>query len=346
MANYFPVLNNGYWYKAHYEGKGAARKVKKEPLILKGKRPRNRDEALRFIWDMEQGNVDTPSADTTIKSFLPTFKSYLEDKEKSDLTISTYEHDVIKAEEALPRNMKDIALVHIEQYLSGLSVSPQTKQKYAKSLSRFFSIAVKWGKITKNPVEGYEFSSYKPNVVVLSEEAIDLLLRAATEMDEQGLNGKYNYAFIMFALQTGLRLDEYTNLRWKHLGTDRTYHIFEDETFHPKHGVERTIYIPKESFDLITGLPRVCDYIFHKDGKRYTHGHLPRAFANNIFKAAGVKCDLHDIRKTFTSYRIALGQPLQNVKAALGHSSIKETEAYIGKVTNPTKRMKKIFGGF
>jgi len=70
--------------------------------------------------------------------------------------------------------------------------------------------------------------------------------------------------------------------------------------------------------------------------------HFCRDFTNNIFKAAGVEGDLHQIRKTFASYRLACGYPLQNLQADLGHRSLKGSEVYIGFVANPSQEMRNL----
>jgi integrase len=151
-----------------------------------------------------------------------------------------------------------------------------------------------------------------------------------------------NEALIVFALQNGLRENEYMHLRWKWLNLkDKTYNICIDEEFRPKHDHERIIHIPKLSFDLINKLPRGSDFIFPNSVGR-KDWHLQDHRLKNIFKGAGlvgVGHDFHQIRKTCASYRLACGEPMQNLKAHLGHQSLKELESYVGKVVNPSKEI-------
>lgn len=136
------------------------------------------------------------------------------------------------------------------------------------------------------------------------------------------------------------------HLRWKQLNLkDRTYNICIDEEFRPKHDHERIIHIPKLSFDFINKLPRDSDYIFPNSLGR-KDWHLQDHRLKNILKGAGLIGDGHDfhqIRKTCASYRLACGEPMQNLKAHLGHQSLKELEAYVGKVVNPSEEIRKLF---
>ena len=356
MGEEFLSKNNGYWYVSWYErniSKPKSRSLKKRPLkkpdgktlkITMRKCRDNRDEAV-LLWQRgRDATVPLPDRHkTTFEDFLPVFRQYLVDKGKKTLTINLYSYDVNKAKEHLPYCIQDVRLAHIEEYLGSLSVKPSTKAKYAKSLSRFFKVAKIKGLILTNPVEGFEFAPEKVIVNPFTEEQIRKLLRAAREL-EINFNEPY-YTFIHFAFQTGLRLNEYVNLRWKYLDLKKgEYEIFQDETFDPKHSRKRTIRIPQTSVNLLRKLSQDSEYIFHKKGKR--HHHFCRDFSNNIFKAAGVEGDLHQIRKTFASYRLACGYPLQNLQADLGHRSLKELQAYVGIIKNVSAEMKKLFSEY
>jgi Phage integrase family. len=239
--------------------------------------------------------------------------------------------------------MKEVKLEHIENYLGGLNQSPASKTRIARSLGRFFSIAKIKNVVENNPLNGYEPARYRPDVRPYSEVEIFKLINTAKELDKNFTNsrGRY-YALIILALQNGLRLDEYKHLRWKWLDIKKgTYNICIDEVFRPKHDHERTVQIPKLSLGLIEALPRDSEYIFPNSVGRI-NWHI-NDFVQNIFKASGIKGDFHQIRKTCASYRLACGEPMQNLKAHLGHHSLKELESYVGKVVNPSQEIREIF---
>lgn len=346
MAKFCVIKNNGYWYKGRWEPSGSGLKFKKYAIKDKdGNRPRSRTEAIEWILREKETGSET-SRELTLLELIPIVSDHLRGIGKSELTIKVYAGDVTRAAAHLPEKVADIKHSHIINFIDKLPHRPQTKQKYAKSLSRFFDIVRKKGYIQENPVQGFEFTSYSPDVLALNEPEILRLLKAAEELSK--LNQQY-YPFMVLSFQTGLRLNEYVNLRWQHLDPKTgAYTIFQDETFQPKFGRKRIITIQKLSLGLIKKLPRECDYIFHKNGKKYNRDHFCRDFSNNIFKAAGVRPEedhkLHLVRKTFASYRLACGQPMQNLKQQLGHSSLKELEAYVGVVQNPSQKMRDIFG--
>jgi integrase/recombinase XerD len=346
MPKHFIINNNGYWYEAWYESSlDSKRKLKKRPIHdEKGRPVKDKREAFFLLYSGKHYIDETPGLRrTTFNDFIPLFRKYLVDKGKKERTIKLYLHDIEEAKEHLPSYLQDVRLDHIEEYLSSLNFRPATKTRYAKSISRLFSVARRLGKIQINPIEGFEFVKYKPEVNPYTEEEVDKLINVAKELEEN-FNEPY-HTFIILALQTGLRLDEYVNLRWKYLDIKKgSYTICADETWRPKHDHKRIIIIPKLSLGLLMKLPKVSEYIFHKNKSK--HHHFSRDFVNNIFKAAGVIGDLHQIRKTVASYRLACGQPIQNLKLHLGHNSLRELECYVGTVVNVSEKIRKIFGEY
>lgn len=341
MPKHFIALNNGYWCECWYEpGRKLQRRYIHDDQDNSVKGKDNRDNAY---WLFRTGKNITNNNNITIDGFMPTFKQYLKDKNKKETSIRLYVRDVENAKPYLPSNMQEVKLEHIEGYLGGLNQSPASKSRIARSLGRFFSVAKIKGVVEKNPLDGFEAVRYKPVVNPYSEEQILKLIETAKELDKALPNTKERYyVFIIFALQHGLRFDEYKHLRWKWLDEKNgTYNICIDETFRPKHDHERIIHINKLSLSLVKGLPKDSDYIFPNSvGK--INWHL-NDFVQNIFKGAGIKGDLHQIRKTCASYRLACGEPMQNLKAHLGHQSLRELEAYVGKVVSPSKKIRELF---
>jgi integrase len=343
MPKHFTTYNNGYWYEAWYEPQpDGKRKLKKKPIHDELDKPvKDRYQAHSLLHTQKSNSNNNQN--TTIDGFMPEFVKYLKDKNKKETSIRLYARDVETAKSLLPSYMQEVKLEHIESLLGGLNQSPASKSRIARSVGRFFSVAKIKGVVDKNPLDGFEAVRYKPEVNPYTEEQILKLIETAKELDKvlPNTKGRY-YTFIIFALQNGLRFEEYKNLRWKWLDDKRgTYNICIDETFRPKHDHERIIQSLKWGFDLIKKLPRDSDYIFPNSvGKKNWH---LNDFVHNIFKGASIKGDLHQIRKTCASYRLACGEPMQNLKAHLGHQSLRELEAYVGKVVNPSKEMRKLF---
>jgi integrase len=352
MAKHFLIKNNGYWYEAWYElSINGGRKLTKRPLkdrsgntlkvIFKGHKDNEFEARLLFG---NRGSVfakiDIP---LTIEEALPLFEEYLVEKNKKPLTIKTYLHDINILKDSLPAILKDHALVIINSAIGKLPVIGITKQKYAKSLARFYSVMIQKGVYAVSPIEGFEWVKYDPAPNPYKEQEIFKLLDVAKALQNE-FKEPY-YVFALFAFQVGLRLNDYINLKWDNLNwKDRIYNIFKDNGFNPKHGVKRKIQVPMASLGLLKLLSRKGEYIFCKPNGKKWDNHFPRDFVNTIFKVAEIKGDLDRIRETFASWSLACGRTPKSVKEQLGHKSYKELEAYDGIVNNPSQRIKELFG--
>jgi len=345
MPKHFITYNNRYWYEAWYEPQpDGKRKLKKKPIHDEfDKSVKDRYQAHSLLHTRKSNSSNNNNI--TIDGFMPTFKKDLEDQNKKNTSIRLYARDVENAKPHLPSNMQEIKLEHIKEYLHGLNQSPASKSRIARSIGRFFSIAKTMSVVEKNPVSGIRMAKYKPIVNPYSEEQILKLIETGKELDKAlpDTKGRY-YTFIIFALQHGLRLEEYKNLRWIWLDEQGgTYNICCDETFRPKHDHGRIIHINKLSLNLLLNLKKLkdSDYIFPNSvGK--INWHL-NDFVHNIFKGAGIEGDLHQIRKTCASYRQACGQSLSSLKEHLGHQSLNEVNVYVGTVANVSKKMRELF---
>lgn len=346
----FLIKNNGYWYEAWYEVTDGKRVPKKRPIkgangktlkVIEGRFRDNRSEAEAIFSSLSGPIVD---ADITIEQGIPIFEQYLLSKGKQPLTLKTYLQNIRILKEHLPLKVADHSLAGINAVINSLPFKPITKQGYAKSLSRFYDVLLREGRIKSNPMTGFEWTKDTPQPRPLKEPEIKRLVAASVGLSKE--TGLEYEAFMMFALQVGARLNEYINLRWEYLDwKGGTYTICESEGFRPKHGMKRTLVVPKKSLELLAKMPKRSEYIFCKpDGRKYDN-HFPREFVNNIFKVAEVKdCDLDRIRETFVSWSFACGRSHKSLKLHLGHKRYEEMEAYDGIVNNPSKFIKSIFG--
>lgn len=350
MAKRFLIKNNGYWYKAWYEpSPNGRRKLKKIPLrdnfgktlkvIRRGHKDNDFEARLLLNNNDSSVKIDIP---LTIEETLPMFEKYLIDKGKKPLTIKTYLHDIKVLSQSLPDNLSEHSLALVNSVIEGLNVSPITKQKYAKSLSRYYDV-MKRNDFEGDPMKGFEWKSFDSTPNPFKETEIFHLLDTAKEMEKK-LKIPY-YTFTLFAFQTGLRLNEYIHLKWDNLNwKDGIYNIFKEKDFTPKHNRQRQVKIPKQSLTLLKALPHKGEYIFCRGDGRKWDNHFPRDFVNNVFKLAGIGGDLDRIRETFVSWSFACGRTHKSLKEHLGHKRYEELEAYDGIANNPSKRIKEIFG--
>lgn len=352
MPKHFIAFNNGYWNECWYESHPEGRKLIKKPLHdendepIKGKK--NRDRASDIF---RNGKKSSNNHKTTFEQFIPEFVKLKNDMALKERSINIYLRDVKTLIPKLPLYIEEVKSEDIQNALASLEgQSPISKGRFARSLGAFLSIAKAKGLITINPLTNCQIARYKTIVIPFTEEQIFALIDSAKELDRifPESEGKHE-ALITLALQVGLREDEYFNLRWKWLDIkNRTYNICIDDKFRPKHDHCRIISIPQLSFDLINKIPHNGDYIFYNSvGNRDYH--LQSKVLKNIFKGAGIEpkehqdIDFHQLRKTCASYRLACGEPPQNLSRHLGHASFEELNSYIGVVANISDEARNLF---
>jgi integrase len=331
-----------YFKDAWYENG----KLKKKRLMdSQGNIPKDMIDAQIMLRSRANGQMPAESTLITADGFREAFERQLTDDGASK-SYPIYWGIIERVKDHLPAHIKDWDKTLVAKYLNSLSLSPATKLKYAKSISRFLVIAVRLGELKTNPFLGYEYKGQDPQPTPFPEEHIRKLISAAKALDKD-YNTDY-YTFIITAFQLNLRANEYMNLRVSKTDfNNATYTIAKDDTFDPKFSRKRIVKIPKLTLSLLKKLkdrlPDGCDYYFHKDGKRF-NDHFPRDYWRAIFKAAGVEGDLDNIRETGASYRLACGEPLQHVSQQFGHKRLQELQAYVGVVVHPAKDMRELFG--
>jgi len=376
MQAYCLIDNNGYWYKKWNEpssggkrlsGKLPVRKPDGTTLKVsyntKGE-PINRDDAVVFANGSSTSNGRELLNKTTIAEGLKLAQKYWRTKAKplKEKTIIAYTKDIEAIAPHLPKYINDAELSDIVNLgieldtLLGKTFTATSRIGYIKSLSTFCRALVKCGRLKTNPAIGYEFATETPVVEPYTEKQILNLLESAKVLDKLREDRKQNpvhyYTLLMFAFQTGLRLDEYCNLRWEHLDwKNQQYNIFKDSSFDPKYSKSRTVYIPTLSFNLLKEIKKAEGYIFCRPNGNHWNNKLNHDVIKKIFRNIELlehqEDDLHHIRKTHASYRLACGQPPYRLMYDLGHSSVDTLQKhYTRRVSNPSPKMKEIFGDY
>ena len=122
-------------------------------------------------------------------------------------------------------------------------LSPSSIRVHLCSLSIVFKMAMRWGWVTRNPVDNVE-KPPQSNVRVryLSQEEMTRLLVACS-------NSRYHhlYLIVLLALSTGMRKEEILSLTWKQFDLDRERLILE----HTKNGQRRSVPLKGRALELI-----------------------------------------------------------------------------------------------
>lgn len=194
-------------------------------------------------------------------------------------------------------------------------VADATIKRDLACLSSMFGLAMSWEWIDRNPVAALDHRQVKeaqPRTRYLTaDEYARLLLHARP----------YLKPLIVFAVETGLRLEEQLSLRWTDVDRER-----REATIVGKGDRKRVIALSAQALGTISGTVHgLSPYVFAKPGGgRY--GKLTRGLAGAA-KRAGIQ-DLrwHDLRRTCGSWMLQRGVPIHVVSRYLGHASVVVTE--------------------
>lgn len=205
----------------------------------------------------------------------------------------------------------------IERYknylINDMNFTPNGVNIELRHLSAAFSVAVKYGYITKNPFKGVKkVKTPKKHPKYLTKKQASKLLEVT--------NSTSSYEYILIALTTGARVEEIVNLDWKDI--DLKNKILK---VNGKGAKDRTIPIPKTLIDYLKPRER-------EEGVVCTGSARPDQVSKNFRKYADMvglnDFTFHNLRDTYASWLVQKGTNLKVVKELLGHEDIKTTLLY------------------
>ncbi|MCY4548233.1 MAG: site-specific integrase, partial [Defluviicoccus sp.] len=217
-----------------------------------------------------------------------------------------------------------IAQRDVEAWFASLHATPAAANRSVPILSVIMQQAEAWGyrAASGNPCKGIR--RYRRRRMERFLSAAEYR-RLAEALDRQGRKRRLRVAAVRLILLTGCRKSEILTLQWSYY---REGKLFLPET---KTG-PRTVQLPPTAVELLEALPRRNDspWVFpgnDRDG-RYSGGGLDHAW-RTVRAAAGLEdVRMHDLRHSFASRALALGETLPVIGKLLGHSDIETTARY------------------
>jgi integrase len=188
-------------------------------------------------------------------------------------------------------------------------------------LSHIFKMAIRWGFLFFNPVQGAE----KPKVPkqpprYLTESEAEKLLAHCQ---------KHIYPIVLCALNTGLRKSELLNLRWSDVDLqNKQIVIRSSDNHHTKNYDYRFVGINEKLFAVLSTMPREGEYVFSYAGQPILD--IKRSITS-AYKQSGVNHygqPLHILRHTFATNLIKQGVQLEKIQRLLGHRDFSTTLQY------------------
>lgn len=196
-----------------------------------------------------------------------------------------------------------------------------TINRHFAFLRRVFTLAVKAGWISRNPVSGIKFFTESNRTRFLNEEELTRL---------QNVMAPADWSLVAFAIETGLRQGEQFSLRWDQVDLENGMLTLPM----PKGGKTRHVPLSDGAMQILRAFESFLVSAFVFPGLRGTDHPLDvRAFERRAYEPALRKTGIqgacwHTLRHTAASRRIMAGVDLVTVKEIMGHRDITTTLLY------------------
>ena len=230
----------------------------------------------------------------------------------------------------------------IADFHHGMRKTPYQANRALGVISKMFSLAEVWGWRAEgtNPCRHVKPYRERKRERFLSEEETvrlsEVLRRAEREMPSA-------VAAFRLLLLTGCRMSEIQTLRWEYIKKD---HIALPDS---KTGA-RIVPIGASVHAVLASIPRAPDNPWVIAGRfPGTHiGNLQRPWTVIRERAGLEDVRIHDLRHTFASRALALGESLPMIGKLLGHTQVQTTARYAHlareAVNNAASRVAESFG--
>ena len=218
---------------------------------------------------------------------------------------------------------------HVVDLQQTLSAHPVTANKAIKILSHMFKLGEGWGLAPEglNPCRSIEKFPERRRERFLTDAEFARLGRVLDDYIAAGRGSPAAVAAIRLLMLTGCRRSEVLTLRW----TDVDLETGELHLADAKSG-PRAVQLPPTAVQLLTALPRRKDspWVFPGNDR---HGRFGAEGLDHVWRtvrarAGLVDVRLHDLRHSFASRALALGETLPVIGKLLGHSDIETTARY------------------
>jgi integrase len=232
--------------------------------------------------------------------------------------------------------VKDISPQHIDKLKSELIqkvnanldpiMNPVTVNERLSKLKSVFNTALRWNLIAANPVKGIQ-------PVSVPERAPSFFSREDFQKLISFIKEVWLKEVVIFAVLTGMRRGEITNLRWQDIDLNRKLLTIQSSpTFKTKNGRRRIIPLNDTAFYVLSARhgKETSEYVFTNNGRKVSEGWLTHAFKKAVYdvRLTDDRLHFHSLRHTFASWLVQDGVSIYAVKELLGHSDVKTTQAY------------------
>ncbi len=196
-----------------------------------------------------------------------------------------------------------------------------------RTLALMYRLAADWGLVPEgcNPCRAVAKYPSRKRERFLTDAEFTRLGQILDQTETEGRTSPSTIAAIRLLMLTGCRKSEILTLRWDHVALDAQELRLPDSKTGP-----RVIALPPMAAALLARLPRTPDSPWVLPGRRPgTPLHdLADAWADIRTRAGLDDVRIHDLRHSFASRALALGESLPMIGKLLGHSQIETTARY------------------
>ena len=234
------------------------------------------------------------------------------------------------------QHVRSVTTADVAELHGSLSHIPYQANRTLGVLSKMMNLAETWGIRDKhtNPCEDVERYPERKRERFLSPQELQRLGEALTTAEVSQTETKYAVAAFRILLLTGCRLSEIQKLEWRYVDLEQKELRLPDS----KTGA-KTIHLGETVVALLNALPRVTGNPYVIAGKK-ENAHLTDLQHpwRRIRKAAGLSdVRIHDLRHTFASGGLLVGEGLAMIGKLLGHTQVQTTARYAHLASDPVK---------
>ena len=195
-----------------------------------------------------------------------------------------------------------------------------TINRHFAFLRHMLMLALKDGKLTRNPVSAITFLAEERRTRFLTNEELSKLAAIMAPQD---------WKLVLFAIETGLRREEQFRLRWDQVDLENGVITIPL----PKGDRTRHVHLSDTAQSVLRSLDSFVRSPWVFPSKDPMKPQNPQSFVNNVYavnlRQAGITgVNWHSLRHTAASRRVMAGVDLVSVKEILGHRDIATTMRY------------------
>jgi len=228
----------------------------------------------------------------------------------------------------------DVQRRHIVELHRQMGRIPYQANRMIKVLSKLFNLAEVWGVRPdgSNPCRHVQRYREAQRERFLSVEELKRLGAVLVQAEREGTESRSAVAALRLLMFTGCRLREIQTLRWEHVQGD---HLALPDS---KTGAKRVI-LGQAAVDELARIPLLKGNPFVITGQKPgAHlADLQHPWRRIRAKAGLADVRIHDLRHSFASSAVGLGETLPMIGKLLGHTQVQTTARYAHLATDPVK---------